>query len=103
MAPQAKRGQEEGKFNEQFLDGLLDSAATSMDSRFSKYFNEGLLSLFSVFAYNIWPDKATAPEEFRNYGTPNTSKLLEIYSPVLSQPEKDNALDEWHLKLNGIC
>ena len=96
VKPPAKRGREEGEFNEQFLDDLLDSAATYVDSRFSKYFNEGLLSLFSVFDYNIWPDKTTAPEEFRNYGTPNISKLLEIYSPVLSQAEKDNALDEWH-------
>ena len=96
VKPPAKRGREEGEFNEQFLDDLLDSAVTYVDSRFSKYFNEGLLSLFSVFDYNIWPDKTTAPEEFRNYGTPNISKLLEIYSPVLSQAEKDNALDEWH-------
>ena len=49
--------------------------------------------MFNVFYFQIWPDKES--EEFRVYGDEEIEKLVDTYSPLLSQEEKESIIDEW--------
>ena len=62
-------------------------------------------SLFGVFDFKVWPDKNTQAEEFRQYGDEHIEQLVELYSPFLSEEDRDNAADQWlglknHISVN---
>ena len=43
----------------------------------------------------MWPNRETSPEEFKTYGDELIKKLMTIYSPLLSEEEKESACEEW--------
>ena len=94
MKEPAKRGQQPA-VQDRDIDGILDSATVYIQDRFIKHFNGKPLSLFSVFDFHSWPDSKRMPDLFRTFGDENVEELISVYSPVLTQDEIDNALDEW--------
>ena len=75
------------------INTLLEVAEFFLEERFIKHLGGEPHSLFNVFDFQIWPDKES--EEFRVYGDEEIDKLVDLYSPLLSQEEKDSISDEW--------
>ena len=75
------------------INTLLEAAEFFLEERFIKHLGGEPHSLFNVFDFQIWPDKES--EEFRVYGDEEIDKLVDLYSPLLSQEEKDSISDEW--------
>ena len=74
------------------IDGLLDDSVFFLEERFIKHIAGEPHSLFNVFDFKAWPDKDT--EEFRSFGDDEIEKLVELYSPLLSEEERENAPDK---------
>ena len=75
------------------VNTLLEAAEFFLEERFIKHIGGEPHSLFNVFDFQIWPDKES--EEFRVYGDEEIDKLVDTYSPLLSQEEKESIIDEW--------
>ena len=51
--------------------------------------------MFAIFDFHQWPNRETHQDEFRQYGQVEIENVVQIYRPVLTEDEKENAADEW--------
>ena len=77
------------------IDKLLSDTEFFLEERFIQDLAGEPHSLFAIFDFHQWPNRETHQDEFRQYGQEEIEKLVQIYSPVLTEDEKENAADEW--------
>ncbi|KAG1674320.1 Nuclear pore complex protein Nup205 [Nymphon striatum] len=73
------------------IDALLDDTVFFLEERFVKHIGREPHSLFNIFDFKCWPKKNTSPQEFIAYGDEDIGKLVDLFGPLLSEEEKDNA------------
>ena len=77
---------------ERSIDTLLGDSIFFLEERFIKHIGGEPHSLFNVFNLSMWP---VAHDELRNFGDEQMESLLTLYAPLLTDEEKDAALDQW--------
>ena len=89
-----RRGQEDtiDRINSD-IDSLLNDAVFFLEERFIKHIGGEPHSLFNIFDFHCWPDKAS--ESFKTYGDEEIEKLVQHFTPVLTEEEQENAVDQW--------
>ena len=73
------------------IDGLLNDAVFFLEERFIKHIGGEPHSLFNIFDFHCWPDNDS--ESFRTYGDEEMEKLIQTFSPVLTEDEKTMLLN----------
>ncbi|KAG1675181.1 Protein NDRG3 [Nymphon striatum] len=85
------------------IDALLDDTVFFLEERFVKHIGGEPHSLFNIFDFKCWPKKNTSPQEFITYGDEEIGKLVDLFGPLLSEEEKDNAANQWLPLKNEIA
>lgn len=66
-----------------------------LEERFIQDFGREPNSLFIVFNFHQLPNKETSSAVLREYGQEEIEKLVELYSTVLTDYEKEETAEEW--------
>ncbi|KAG1676405.1 Arf-GAP with Rho-GAP domain, ANK repeat and PH domain-containing protein 3 [Nymphon striatum] len=74
-----------------------------LEERFVKHIGGEPHFLFNIFDFKCWPKKNTSPQEFITYGDEEIGKLVDLFGPLLSEEEKDNAANQWLPLKNEIA
>ena len=75
------------------IDNLLNDSIFFLEERLIKHIGGEPHSLFNIFDFHCWPDKDSP--SFKSYGDEEIERLIQTFSPLLSEEERENALDQW--------
>lgn len=76
------------------MKSLVDNTDKYLHERFAVHFlgDNKPHGLFRVFDYKLWPAEM---DKLRHYGDDKIDKLVNLYTPLLSSDEIENAPEEW--------